>query len=344
MANQLPEILPPQGRFESPAAWQTWRADVRRRFDDLCGVGPRQRPTPDLRVESETVEAAWTRRLISYDCEPGDRCQAWLLVPHAAQRTPAPAVLCLHGTTADAKESCLGLGGHPGGSNGIAVHLARRGFVTLAPDHFCAGSRLPPGVPAYNTAFFYERHPDWSEMGKDVYDHRQALDVLGLLAEVDASRIGCIGHSLGGYGTVFLALSDERVTAAVSSCGITSWHSDPLRDNWSRTAPGRYKHFPRLRPYFEQNQAPPLDFHEMLAAIAPRALLNLSAVGNDQCFPVFEPFAEIYCQVERVYKALDAEGRFSCCFHSEKHSFNSPARALAYRWLETQLGLAPPLD
>jgi predicted dienelactone hydrolase len=253
-------------------------------------------------------------------------------------------VLCLHGTTADAKDACLGLGRHPGGANGMAVHLARRGFVALAPDHFCAGSRLPPGVPAYNTAFFYDRHPEWSEMGKDVFDHRQALDVLCSLQEVDSARIGCIGHSLGGYGSVFLALSDERVQAAVSSCGITSWRHDPLRENWSRTAPGRYKHFPRLRPYFARGEPPPIDFHEILAGIAPRALLNISAVGNDVCFPVFEPFAEIYCQVERVYKAVGAEGRFSCCFHSEGHSFNSAQRALAYRWLEVHLGMEPDLD
>jgi len=343
MTSPLPDILPPGGRFASESEWQTWRADVRRRFADLCGTGPVTRPDPALRVESEVREEGWIRRLISYDCEPGDRCQAWLLLPIAARR-PAPAVLCLHGTTADAKDACLGLGNHPGGSNGVACHLARRGFVVLAPDHFCAGSRLPTGVAAYNTAFFYERHPEWSEMGKDVHDHRQALDVLAALPEVDPARLGCIGHSLGGYGTVFLALCDERVQAAVSSCGITSWRLDPCRDNWSRTAPGRYKHFPRLRPYFEQGLPPPLDFHEILAAIAPRALLNLSAVGNDQCFPIFEPFAEIYCQVERVYKALGAEGRCGFFFHSEKHSFNSPSRALAYRWLEAQLGLEPPLD
>ncbi|MFO7946429.1 MAG: hypothetical protein R6V19_06425 [Armatimonadota bacterium] len=74
-----------------------------------------------------------------------------------------------------------------------------------------------------------------------------------------------------------------------------------------------------------------------MAAIAPRGFLNLSAVGNDVCFPIFEPFAEIYIKVERVYKALDAEGQFSCYFHSEGHSFPDPARALAYTWLQEKL-------
>ena len=273
----------------------------------------------------------------------GVQIEGWFLKP-ADGKLPCPAVLCIHGTTADAKDACLGVGGHPGGSNGIAVHLCKRGFVTMAPDHFCAGQRAPKEHAPYDTTEFYERHPNWSEMGKDVYDHQQALDVLCAMDAVDSQHIGCIGHSLGGYGTVFLAAMDERVQAAVSSCGITSWLVDPARDNWSRTAPGRYKHFPLLRPYFEAGRPAPLDFHEIMAAIAPRALLNLSAVGNDSCFPIFEPFTEIYCQVERVYKALGAEGRFACFFHSEKHSFNAPSRALAYRWLEVQLGLAPGLD
>ncbi|MCK5803302.1 MAG: prolyl oligopeptidase family serine peptidase [Lentisphaeria bacterium] len=342
---QLPDILP-VGCTEFPESeWRAWRAGVVDRFLDLCGEGPAEAAEPALRVESEVDEGAWVRRLVSYETEPGDRCPAWLLVPKGVSAaSPAPAVLCLHGTTADAKDACLGIGGHPGGANGIAVHLARRGFVTLSPDHFCAGARLPEGVPPYNTAFFYERHPGWSEMGKDVFDHRQALNVLCSRPEVDGSRLGCIGHSLGGYGTAFLAAVDDRVRAAVSSCGVTSWLVDPKRENWSRTPPGRYKHFQKLRPYFESGQAPPLDMHEILASIAPRALLNISAVGNDVCFPVFEPFAEIYYQVERVYKALQAEGKFACHFHSAGHSFNAPPRALAYCWLEMQLGLEPVLD
>jgi hypothetical protein len=82
-----------------------------------------------------------------------------------------------------------------------------------------------------------------------------------------------------------------------------------------------------------------VDIPEIMAAIAPRAFLNLSAVGNDSCYAIFEPFGEIYYQVERVYKALEAEGQFACYLHSEEHSFNPPNRLLAYGWLQVKLGL-----
>jgi dienelactone hydrolase len=341
-SSRVPDLFPADQPPLTPEAWRLWREDRLARFRDLLGDGPRQRPAPQARVEREIAAEGYTQRLLSYDLEADDRGWAWLLTP-AEESAPRPAVVCLHGTTADAKDACLGLGAHPGGSAGIAVHLVRRGFVALAPDHFCAGQRLLPGQQPYDPTAFYARHPGWSEMGKNLYDSQQALDLLANLPEVDAGRLGCIGHSLGGYGALFLAAVDERVQATVCSCGITSWRLDPLRENWSRTAPGRYRHFPKLRQYFETDAELPLDMPDLMACVAPRALLNLSAVGNDSCFPLFEPFAEIYVQVERAYKLLKAEGRFGCYFHSETHSFNASPRALAYAWLQERLGLSVDL-
>ncbi len=340
---KLPDIFPEDYQSVTTEQWEAWRADVLARFFDLMGDGPTERPDPNPQIEEQIQQDGYTQQLVSYDIEEDDKGWAWVLIPEGVE-SPRPGVLCIHGTTADAKDACLGVGEHPGGSNGISVHLAKRGMVTMAPDHFCAGQRAPKNHPPYNTAEFYEKHPDWSEMGKDVYDHQQALDVLTAMDQVDAESIGCIGHSLGGYGTVFITAADERIKAAVSSCGITTWHCDPLRGEWSRIPPGRYKHFPKLLDYFISGRPIPVDIPEIMASIAPRCLLNISAVGNDSCFDIFEPFAEIYYQIERVYKALDAEGNFGCYFHSETHSFNEPNRALAYTWLQVKLGLGDEIE
>lgn len=317
--------------------WEKRREQIRAAFVELLGEGAPVPPSaPDLQWHEERRDGDLTLRKLSFLVEADDRLYAWLVVPDGLA-TPAPTVMCLHGTTADAKEACLGWGQHPGGSKGTAVDLARRGFVAFVPDHFCAGERLKTGEQPYDPRPFYARHPQWSEMGKDVYDHQLCLDVLQSLPEVDGSRLGCIGHSLGGYGTVFLAALDERIAAAVSSCGITVWEDDPMKFNWSREAPGRYVHFPKLREYWKRGRKAPVDFHEIIALIAPRAFLNISAVGNDVCFPVFEPFADLYKQVEGVYKLLEAEGKFGCFFHACGHSFGQAPRGLAYAWLQEQL-------
>lgn len=322
-------------------AWKARRAAILAAFTDLLGEGVEEPPADrDLKWHSEERANGLLLRKLSFLAEPDDRIYAYLVVPETLE-APAPGIVCLHGTTADAKEACIGRGSRPGGSNGIAIQLAQRGFVTLSPDHFCAGERLKPGEKPYDSGPLYARHPNWSDMGKNIYDHRLCLDLLQSLPEVDGTRLGCIGHSLGGYGSAFLAAMDERIQAGVSSCGITSWAADPNRYNWSRKLPGRYVHFPKLRTYWEAGQPAPVDFHEILALVAPRAFLNLSAVGNDHCFPVFSPFPELYYQVESVYKLLGAEGRFAVYFHSYGHSFGHSARALAYAWLEEQLGVVP---
>lgn len=354
MGKFMRDLLEDEWYRADPALWAARREGIRAEFIALLGTpswASSQTPSTadaaitappglqlDLQWHGETRQDDLTIRKLSFLAEPDDRVYAYLTIPDGAAQ-PAPAVICIHGTTADAKEACLGRGGKPGGSNGTAIDLARRGFITLAPDHFCAGERLLPGENPYDPRPFYARHPGWSEMGKDIMDHRLCLDVLQGLPEVDSSRLGCIGHSLGGYGSVFLAATDERVVAGVSSCGITVWEADPLKFNWSRFHAGEYVHFPKLRDYWRKGQPAPVDFHEIMALIAPRAFLNLSAVGNDSCFPIFEPFAELYVQVESVYKLLGAEGKFACHFHSSGHSFNASPRALAYAWLGEQLGV-----
>lgn len=337
MQSVLTDLLEGDWQQADAEAWQRRRAQILAEFTALQGEGAPEPPADrELRWLGEERWEDLTIRKLSFLAEADDRITAYLVVPDGL-KAPAPAVLCLHGTTADAKNACLGRGKHPGGSDGIAIHLAKRGFVTLAPDHFNAGERLKPGEKPYDSGPLYARHPRWSDVGKAVYDHRLCLDLLQTLPEVDGDRLGCIGHSLGGYGTVFLAAMDERVRAGVSSCGVTAWDADPNRLNWSRNQPGRYVHFPKLRQYWESGRKAPVEFHEILALIAPRAFLNISAVGNDVCFPVFAPFPEMYYQVESVYKHLGAEGKFGCYFHSYGHSFGRPSRGLAYAWLEEHL-------
>jgi len=243
----LTSLLTDEWHKADPAAWADRRAGIWAAFSDLLGEGPADYPPLDLQWHGEERRDGLTLRKLSFVGEPQDRIPAWLVVPDNLP-APAPAVLCLHGTTADAKDACVGRGARPGGSNGLAIHLARRGFVTLAPDHFNAGERLKPGEEPYDSGPLYARHPGWSDVGKAIFDHRRCLDLLQALPEVDGDRLGCIGHSLGGYGTVFLAAVDERLKAGVSSCGVTAWDLDPNHFNWSRNQPGQYVHFPSCAP------------------------------------------------------------------------------------------------
>src|SRR5437870_9253505 len=95
----------------------------------------------------------------------------------------------------------------------IAAHVAERGYVTLAPDYPTQGEYQ---VDVYKLGY-------QSGSMKAIWNNMRAIDLLQSLPEVDAERIGCIGHSLGGHNTMFTAAFDTRIKALVSNCGFTSF-------------------------------------------------------------------------------------------------------------------------
>jgi hypothetical protein len=216
--------------------------------------------------------------------------------------------------------------------------------VTLAPDHVAAGERRIPGVRSYDTSHFYARHPQWSVVGKTIWEGQRGLDFLCSLDYVDPARLGAIGHSLGGHGAVFLSAIDERVRCTVCSCGITLWERDDRRMDWARDS--WYVYFPSLRPIFLQGLPPPCDFHHILAMIAPRSCLNITALNDPEnfCRAATESVAKVGIKVSQVYDLLDAGARFANYLHSSGHAFPPEVSALAYAWLERWLGTKPTDD
>jgi len=56
-------------------------------------------------------------------------------------------------------------------------------------------------------------------MSKMLFDAARGVDVLEQLEQVDAERLGVIGHSLGAKEALYLAAIDERIRTTVSSEG-----------------------------------------------------------------------------------------------------------------------------
>src|SRR4051794_11114997 len=94
---------------------------------------PESRKVPaDVKVAGEEKLPGVVRRRISFAAEKGDRVSAYLLLP-AGLKGKAPAMLCLHQTTGIGKGEPAGVGGLA--NLRYALELARRGYVTLAPDY-----------------------------------------------------------------------------------------------------------------------------------------------------------------------------------------------------------------
>lgn len=286
-------------------------------------------PTPDRRVPLDiqiiSTEAAdgYVRQKISFAVEPGDRVPAWLLIP-AEQKTKGPAMLCLHQTTGIGKDEPAGLGGLE--NLHYAHELAKLGFVCLVPDY--------PSFGEYPYDFKVQGKHYASGSMKAIWNNIRALDVLESLPVVDPNRIGCIGHSLGGHNTLFTAAFDGRIRAVVTSCGFTAFH-DYYKGNLAGWTSDRY--MPRIRDIYENNPDKiPFDFHEVLAAIAPRSIFINAPTGDDN----FDNSGvhKVVAEASKVFEVYGSgKGELTARYPECAHDFPDDIRAEAYEWLKREL-------
>lgn len=308
---------------KTPADWQIRRGHILEIMQTVMGPMPPESRKVDLDMQvEERVEGLKSSRLkITYVPEAGDRVTAYLFIPKGLT-AKAPAMLCLHQTTSIGKGEPAGIGGLD--NLHYARELAERGYVTLAPDY--------PNFGDYKCDVYAMGYI--SATMKGIWNHRRALDLLQSLPEVDGEHIGCIGHSLGGHNTLFLAAFDERVKVAVTSCGFNSFCKYMGGDvtGWSHAG-----YMPLIKEKYNCEGAKmPFDFTEILGVIAPRAVFTNSPVG-DSNFDV-EGVYDCLRAAGPVYELLGAQGKLVGVHPDCGHDFPPDVREQAYRFVDGILG------
>lgn len=297
-------------------------------------MGPlRDTPARRCPLAVETVSEAdcggHVRRELTYASEPGSRVPACLLVPKAALGTRErvfPAVLALHQTHAAGRKVVVGLGNSPDDEYG--VELVRRGYVVLAPPY--------PHLADYA--------PDLAGLGhgsgtiKAVWDNLRGLDLLASLPFVRTNGFGVIGHSLGGHNGLFTAAFDDRIKAVVTSCGFDSFRDyyDGNPDVWRRERGWcQTRYMPRLADYAGRLDQIPFDFHDVLEAIAPRAVF-VSAPLGDSNFRWRSVDREA-ALARPAFRALGAADALDVRHPDGPHRFPPELREEAYRLFDRVL-------
>lgn len=313
--------------------WQERKKVLRSRYLELLRdeFKPENRPEPDLEVHEEAVvDDSYIRRLISYQVEEDERAHAYLAVPLYLDGK-MPGIVALHGTYPNGKERAAGL--EDNNQKAYLDHLARRGYVVIAPDHFVAGHRIPPEGP-YETGRFYKKHPEWTAVGKFTWEHSIAIDILQSQPEVRSDRIGVLGHSLGGQGTLFLSAYDERVMAGACNCSAPFFRFNREVMQWSRDY--WYIYFKPIREGLLEGKLPPVDFHEIMSLVAPRPFLDLFAVNDGD--PLTQKQRVLMdMKVMDAYTLEGAADKFSFYVHGQGHSVNMDSRLLIYSWMDKHL-------
>ena len=327
-----------------PEDWPAIRQQISARVTASMGTPPPLSVTPHYEVTGEYERYGLRHQKIRYRVMPDEDGLAVIVLPDgigAGRRMPA-VVVC-HGTYGGqlGKNGPLSM---EGPECGYAIELARRGFVTVTPDNYefgellTHGEALPPEEvrKRYTESMvrFLQKHPEWSLDGRRIWDHQRLLDVLGLMDFVRPGGYGVMGNSLGGRTAIFLAALDERIAAAVPSCGIS-----PNLTNVYRVVSGSpaAKASPKWIDHFMQSGGHMMyEYQDMIALCAPRPLLVLEPF-NDAYNPYIEANFRCYVAGQRVYGLLGKPECFCTLTHGDGHNTTEDVRDFAYRWLRRWL-------
>jgi hypothetical protein len=251
---------------ESAKDWPRRRAEILQRWHDLMGPWPPLIERPNLELLSESTVDEIVQRRVRLEIAPEQSGEGWLLIPRGAG--PFPAVLVVYYEP----ETSIGLSPQP--LRDFGRQLAHRGFVTLSIG--------TPGGDAWQPEV---GRAQCQPLSFHAYVAANCWQALANLPEVDASRIGVVGHSYGGKWAMFAAaLWDRFAAVAVSDPGIVFDETRPNVNYWEPWYLGADSARPRRQAgvpgpdnprtgAYRQMIESGHDLHELHALIAPRPFL-----------------------------------------------------------------------
>ena len=312
--NLPPLLVDSDGRpIKSLSKWLEQREVIKKRWLDFLGVMEPNPKAPQLKVLNEVNDKGVIRQYVEYEGEPGIMVRGYLLKPENIQQA-IPGVVALHSTSDNQMIYISGL--QEGEKVAFGYKLARMGFIVLCPQCYLWHENQGRNWED-QAAHFIKDHPGTTGMAKMLFDASRAVDVLESLEEVDSSRIGCMGHSLGAKEAFYLGAFDDRVSTIVSNEGGIGiemsnwdalWYLGPEIDQFG------YQH------------------HEVLALAAPKPFLLIGGDGYDG--EASKPYINA---AKPVYKLYGKEENLALKNHGEGHSAVPIAEEWTYDWMKEHL-------
>lgn len=302
-----------------PATLEQWkkqreelRRNLRRSFgqfpDSPCGLNPKC-------IGVVQRDGYHIERLL-IQSRPDVWITANAYVP-AKRAGKVPAVLAVHGHWPWAKidphvqARCIG--------------LVKLGYFVLVVDAFGAGERaVDPHAKTYHGSLFGAGL--WPAgvplLGLQVYDNMRAADYLQSRPEIDPDRLAITGASGGGNQTMYAGALDERFKAVVPVCSVGTFQSYLTGANCvcETLIAGL--------TYCEEG--------DILALVAPRALMVINATRDSLCFSVQEA-AKSVAAAEPVFRLYGCQQKLRHLPVESKHDYNQPMREALYGWFDRWL-------
>ena len=254
---------------KSPEDWARRRAQILQQWTELLGSWPPLNNEPSVEVIESEPKEGYTQHQIRFRWTPSQWTRGYLLIPSIGEKFAAVVTVYYEPETAIGR-------GKP--NRDFALQLVRRGFVALS-----IGTSEATAAKTYSLYYPSIDAAEVQPLSMLAYAAANAWHVLAARDDVDANRIGIVGHSFGGKWAMFAScLFEKFACAAWSDPGIVfddrpsvnywepwylGYHPRPWRKRGviSEANPARGL-YPRL---VEQGR----DLHELHVLMAPRPFL-----------------------------------------------------------------------
>jgi dienelactone hydrolase len=297
---------------------EEWQRTLRSKLTELVGGFPTARqPLRPMTLGTRTFPG-YVREKIVFDSRPGVSVLAYLLLPEKVQR-PAPVMICVpgHGRGVDDIVGIDDTGQErtdkAGYQHDFAIQVVEAGMAALAIEPMGFGCRRDP----INARFGLSRKAcdpvaggalmiGETMIGWRVWDVMRTLDYIATRAELDQTRVGCMGISGGGTVTLFSTALDSRIRVA-----MVSGYLNTFRDSVGSLAHCTDNYVPGILNWAEM--------HDLAGLIAPRPLFVESG-EKDDIFPI-RASIESFNEVRKIYSVFGASERVEQEVFPAEHSF-----------------------
>lgn len=251
--------------------WERRRVEIRNKWMRMMGEWPSILDDQEFEILKEEKREDFTQYTVRFKWTPNEYTEGYLLVPEKEGKKPAVVTVFYQ------PESAVGLDDKQ--NRDFAYQLMKRGFVTLS-----IGTTETTNNKTYSIYYPSRENAEIQPLSALAYAAANAYEVLAKFEEVDADRVGIVGHSYGGKWAMFAScLYDKYSTAVWIDPGIVfdetkgsnvnywepwylGYYQPPWEKTWSKTGVNGKGLYPKLR----END---FDLHELHALMAPRPFL-----------------------------------------------------------------------
>ena len=299
--------------------------DARRHelYDLLGDLPQRDAPIESARVSLER-RPQYEIETLTLELNGSESVPAYFLKPLGATGEPLPAVLYnhAHGYDYDLGKDELIRGRSALQQPAYGEALTAAGYAVLCVDMWSFGDRRGRTETALFRETLWRGQVLWGMM---LFDTLRAFDYLAGRSDVDATRIGTLGMSLGSTMAWWAAALEPRIKVCIDICCLTDYQA--LIETRGLDGHGIYYFVPGLLKHFSSA--------DINALIAPRP--HLSLAGNYDALTPPAGLDRIDAALRRVYHDAGAPDAWELLRydvgHIETAAMRSNAMAFLSKWL-----------